>query len=300
MYGGNYYSPNIYTLAKHKNLLMKNVIPITLAWIVFCFGCGNKIKINEDKVYSRHLQKQVELIIISTPVPSDKSDFNLLILNDGQDLEKLRAKTVVDSLWKKKLIKPLLVVGIKASDRQEIYGVTGIKDYQDRGKSTEKYSKFINNELLAYIKKMAGVRKFNSVTFAGNTLGGLSAFDISWDNWQKIDKVGAFSGLFDLSNLNPVDPKFSKDKNNILLSKVTSSRKRPKLKYWFYAGKNENSTTKKELSNEQKSTKDLIELILKRKVCSPGDIVYIDSPGENNYAAWSQVFPEFLIWAVGR
>lgn len=278
---------------------MKNVIPITLACIVFCLGCGNKIKINEDKVYSRHLQKQVELVIISTPVPSDKSDCNLLILNDGQDLEKLRVKWIVDSLWKKKLIKPLLVVGIKTTGRNEIYGVTGIQNYQNQGKSTEKYSNFINNELLSYVKKMAGVRKFNSVIFAGNTLGGLSAFDISWDNWQKIDKVGVFSGSFDLSNLNPADLNYSADKNNILLSKVTSSRKRPKLKYWFYAGSNENSTTRNELSNEQKSTKNLIDLILKKNVCAPGDIVYIDSSGGNNYSSWSQVFPDFLIWAVG-
>lgn len=279
---------------------MKYLILITLACIVFGFGCGNKIKLNEDKIYSRHLQKQMELVIISTPVPSDKSDFNLLILNDGQDLEKLRVKSIVDSLWKKKSIKPLLVVGIKTTDRKEMYGVTGMQDYLNQGKSTEKYSNFINNELLSYVKKMAGVRKFNSVTFAGNTLGGLSAFDISWDNWQKIDMVGVFSGSFDLNNLNPADLKYSSDKNNLVLQKIASSRKRPKLKYWFYAGSNENSTLKHEFSNEQKSTKDLMDLILKKKVCAPGDIFYIESSGGNDFSSWSQVFPDFLIWAVGK
>lgn len=279
---------------------MKNKFLVILTCLAFCFGCGSKIKQNEDKVYSRHLQKQMELVIISTPAPSDKSDFNLLILNDGQDLENLRVKQIVDSLWKKKSIKPLLVVGIKTNDRQGMYGVAGMPDYQNNGKSAEKYSNFINNELLAYVKKMSGARKFNSVTFAGNTEGGLSAFDISWDNWQKIDKVGVFSGSFDGSHLNPSDPKYSEDKNNIILSKITSSRKRPKLKYWFYAG-GETASGKNQPSGVQKNTKELINLIIKKKVCPPGDIVFIEIPnGENDYPSWSHVFPAFLIWAVGK
>ncbi len=280
---------------------MKNNSLVIFACIAFCFGCGNKIKQNEDKVYSRHLQKQMELVIISTPVPSDKSDFNLLILNDGQDFEKLRVKTIVDSLWKKKLIKPLLVVGIKTTQRNDVYGVVGIPDYQNNGHSAEKYANFINNELLAYVKKMSGVRKFNSVTYAGNTLGGLSAFDIAWDNWQKIDKVGVFSGSFDLSNLNPADPGYSEDKNNIIISKITSSRKRPKLKYWFYAGGDGAGAANNQISGTKKSTKDLIDLIIKKKVCPPGDIVFTEIPnGENNYSSWNQVFPAFLIWAAGN
>ena len=280
---------------------MKNRSLVIFACIAFSFGCGNKIKQNEDKVYSRHLQKQMELVIISTPVPSDKSDFNLLILNDGQDFEKLGVKPVVDSLWKKNLIKPLLVIGIKTTNPNDVYGVAGMPDYQNNGKSAEKYSNFINNELLAYVKKMSGARKFNSVTFAGNSLGGLSAFDISWDNWQKIDKVGVFSGSFDVSNLNPADPKFSEDNNNIIISKITSSRKRPKLKYWFYAGGEGTAASNNQTSVTQKNTKDLIDLIIKKKVCAPGDIIFKDIPNaENNYVAWKTVFPAFLIWAVGK
>ena len=35
-----------------------------------------------------------------TPPPSDRSLFNLLILNDGQDMDKLRVKETLDSLYK--------------------------------------------------------------------------------------------------------------------------------------------------------------------------------------------------------
>jgi hypothetical protein len=34
-------------------------------------------------VYSRHLQKHISITVISTTVPKNKSDFNLLLLNDG-------------------------------------------------------------------------------------------------------------------------------------------------------------------------------------------------------------------------
>jgi enterochelin esterase-like enzyme len=77
--------------------------------LVVVFGCKAKIKQQEDEVYSRHLQRQVKLSIISTPMPDDKSELNLLLLNDGQDLAELHVKEIVDSLYRKKLIKPLII-----------------------------------------------------------------------------------------------------------------------------------------------------------------------------------------------
>ena len=76
------------------------------------------------------------------------------------------------------------------------YGVAGYPDYQNNGTAAEKYAAFIDDELYPFIKKRAGVRKFNSITIAGCSLGGLSAFDIAWDHADKIDKVGVFSGSF--------------------------------------------------------------------------------------------------------
>ncbi|MBC7887167.1 MAG: hypothetical protein H7Z13_04710 [Ferruginibacter sp.] len=49
------------------------------------FGCKSNIKQQDDKIYSRHLQRHVLLTIISTRVHGDKSSLNLLLLNDGQE-----------------------------------------------------------------------------------------------------------------------------------------------------------------------------------------------------------------------
>ncbi len=271
--------------------------------IAFFASCHSKIKERKDEVYSRHLQKHVSITVISTPVPKNKSDFNLLLLNDGQDIEKLRVKKIVDSLYKKKLIKPLIVVGIDAFDRMQEYGVSGKTDYQGNGASAEKYANFVIGELLPFVKKKSGVRKFNSITIAGCSLGGLSAFDIAWDNADKIDKAGVFSGSFGYSDKDKNDSSYSDDKDRLIINKMRSSRKRPHLQYWFYAGDNEEKADRDNdgIIDAVDDTKDLIDLIKKKNVAGPNDITYVEEKnGTHDYDAWSHVFPQFLVWAVGK
>ncbi|HEY8657784.1 MAG TPA: alpha/beta hydrolase-fold protein [Hanamia sp.] len=283
--------------------MIKTYNILLLFYVILLAACSSKIKENKDEVYSRHLQKHISLTIISTPVPKDKGDFNLLLLNDGQDMGQLRVKNIVDSLYNKKLILPLVVVGINAFDRMQEYGVAGYPDYQKNGASAEKYSNFIINELLPFIKKKSAVRKFNSITIAGTSLGGLSAFDIAWDNADKIDKVGVLSGSFWFRDKDAADSNYSNDKNRIIINKIRSSRKRPHLKYWFYAGANEETADRDKdgIIDVIDDTKDLIDLIKKKNVCPPQDIVYTEvKEGKHDYESWSKIFPQFLIWAVGK
>lgn len=279
------------------------ITAIVLSVSILATGCGKKIKQVEDEIYSRHLQEHIKLTIISTPPPDDKSDFNLLLLNDGQDMDKLRVKLILDSLNKKKLIKPLIVVGIHAVNRNETFGVAGMPDYLQRGSKADKYASFIDNELYDFVKKKTGVRKFASVSIAGFSLGGLSAFDFAWDHADKISNVGVFSGSFWWRNKDDADSTYSDAKNRIILNKIKSSRKKPKLKYWFYAGAKEetNDRDKDGVIDVIDDTKDLIELIKTKKVVNSADIVYTENPEglhDNNY--WSHALPDFLIWAFGK
>jgi enterochelin esterase-like enzyme len=276
---------------------------LLLISIAFLGSCHSKIKERKDEVYSRHLQKHIIITVISTPVPNNKSDFNLLLLNDGQDIEKLRVKTIVDSLYKINLIRPLIVVGIDAFDRMQEYGVAGKPDYQGNGASAEKYAGFVTGELLPFVKKKAGVRKFSSITIAGCSLGGLSAFDIAWDNADKIDKAGVFSGSFWLRDKDSKDSSYSDDKDRLIINKIRSSRKRPHLQYWFYVGDNEEKAEgdKDGIIDAVDDTKDLIDLIKKKNVAGSGDITYVEEKnGTHDYDSWSHIFPLFLIWAVGK
>lgn len=278
--------------------------PIYLLFVcIILANCKSNIKEQQDEVYSRHLQEHIRLTIISTPVPDDKSSMHLLLLNDGQDAGQLDIKKIVDSLYSKKLIEPLVIVAIHAGDRMQKYGVSGLPDYKNNGTKAEKYASFIDNELYNFIKKKAGVRKFKTVCLAGCSLGGFSAFDIAWDHADKIDKVGVFSGSFWWRDKDANDKEYTDENNRIMLKKIKSSRKRPKLKYWFYVGAaEENADRDKDgISDVVDDTKDLVDIIKNKKVAPPSDIVYVESAtGKHEYASWKKVFPEFLIWAFKR
>ena len=284
---------------------MKRYLKLVLLFLaaINVLGCKNKINQQEDEIYSRRLQEHVKLTIISTPVPDDKSSMNLLLLNDGQDAGQFGVKEILDSLYRKKIIEPMVIVAIHAADRLQEYGVSGFPDYQHHGSRADKYASFIDNELYDFVKKKAGVRKFKTVCMAGCSLGGLSAFDIAWDHADKIDKVGIFSGSFWWRDKDASALDYSDENDRIMQNKIRSSRKKPKLKYWFYAGAaEENGDRDKDgVIDVVDDTKDLIEIIKSKNVCPASDIVYTESAdGKHEYASWRKALPQFLIWAFKR
>lgn len=266
-------------------------------------GCKINIKEQEDAVYSRHLQKHIKLTIISTPVPADKNTFNLLLLNDGQDIEKLRVKEITDSLYNKRSLQPLVVVAVHTGNRMKELGIAGHPGFNNNGSDAAKYAAFVADELYFLIKKKTGVRKFNSITIAGCSLGGLSAFDIAWDHADRINKVGVFSGSFWYRDKDTATPGYPGDKNRLMLNKIRSSRKQPHLQYWFYAGNEEekNDRDNDGIIDVIDDTQDLINLIKNKNAAAPADITFKELKGGiHDYSSWSHVFPEFLIWAAGK
>jgi predicted alpha/beta superfamily hydrolase len=189
---------------------------------------------------------------------------------------------------------------VEADDRMQEYGITDKPDYLNRGGRATFYDAFINNELYPYAKKQSGVRKFQSFAIAGCSMGGLSAFDIAWNHPDKINKVGVFSGSFWWRDKASEDSSYSDEKNRIMYSKLKASRKKPGLQYWFYAGAAEEKgdRDKDSIIDVIDDTKDIIYLLKKKNVVAPEGIVYRELPnGIHDYSSWSEVFPEFLIWA---
>lgn len=278
-----------------------NKIPFVAA-IIMLLACSAKTKQQQDKLYSRHLQRSVELTILNTPLPDDKSRLHLLLLNDGQDVEKLHLQTILDSLYKAKAIEPVVVVAIHAGDRMQEYGVAGKPDYEKRGSKADHYDAFVNNELYPFIKKKAGVRKFNAVVIAGASLGGLSAFDIGWTHADKIDKIGVFSGSFWWRDKDLKDSTYNDDNNRIMIARLKASRKKPNQQYWFYAGGAEETSDRDKdgIIDVVDDTKDVIAQVQK-KVTTPGAVVYREvADGRHDWPYWRAVFPEFMIWAFGK
>ncbi len=267
------------------------------------YSCGNKSELREDSLYSRHLQRQVTLTVFNTPLPDEKDEWNLLILNDGQDFAKFRAAEQADSLWDAGKIKPLIIVGVHAADREEEFGVAGKPDFAGRGRKAEDYDEFINNELLPFIRKQASVRKFQSLGIAGASLGGLSAMDIAWNHADKFSVMGAFSGSFWWRDKDLSDKSYRDDRNRIMQAKLLASRKRPETKFFFSAGELEETSDRDSDSiiDVIDDTQDLITLLKEKRRIPASSIQFRVLPfGKHDHATWAGVFPEFLLWAYRK
>ena len=271
---------------------MRSINCKRICFFLFLFAlsaCKSSIKEQSDKVYSRHLQRHVDLTIISTRMPEEKSDMNLLLFNSGNEVKQMDAKEIIDSLNKKKQIQPLILVAIHGNEKED-YGMSNLAGPGNKGSKADKYNEFVMDELYPFIKKKTVIRKFNSIAICGNSLAGISALDIAWQNADKIDKIGIFSGDFAYAGRQDVNG----DQPNAVLQEISSSRKRPKLAYWFYAAVNNDSS----ISN---NTKELIQIIDKKNTGSKADIQFIsDDNGNNDIISWRHYFAEFLLWAFAK
>jgi enterochelin esterase-like enzyme len=257
----------------------QKVIFTVLFFSVF-IACKKGVKQHEDSIYSKHLQTHLALTILTTPMPDDKADLNLLLFNNSKDLQQLDAKKIIDSLYKKKLIQPLVVVAIE--ENQNNYGLAGLGSETN----TTKYSTFIDDELYPFVKKKVTTRKFKSITIAGCSRAGVSAFDIAWNYADKINKVGIFSPTFDYAD--------KTDSGKAALAFIKSSRKRPKLQLWLYAAGNENNI----VLNNVLSLKQILE---DKSSITPDDITLItDKNGTNDYTNWRNQFAAFILWAFAK
>ena len=191
-------------------------------------ACKSTVKQQNDKIYSRHLQRYVDLTIITTAIPNKKEEMNLLLFNDSKWLDKTRAKEIIDSLHKKKKIQSLLVVAV--GGLQKDYGLQETES--ENAKQFKKYNEFIIDELYPFVKKKTVIRKFNSVGICGFGQSAVSGFDIAYNNDEKI----ALAGMF--------DPTFSNSPagDSIILQNINGLRKRPTLKIWMFSNSSDSSS----------------------------------------------------------
>lgn len=277
--------------------LLHCVYSVSMLLLMLCClpACKKGVKQQDDELYSRHLQRKVKLTVISTPMPDDKTDINLLVCNDGQLFDRLNIRFMADSLYRAKRLSPLVIVGIHAGNRLEEYGIAERSGKAAAGGKADHYDSFFNNELYPYAKKNAGVRKFKSVAVAGFGAGGLSALDMAWSHPDKISKAGIFSGAFSRKEKNTPDTA-----RGMMFEKLKSSRKRPHLQYWFYAGAGGNTDIAKDDAEDIcSSTSQLIELLENKSFTTAGDIVFRKGL-TNDSRSWIAVFPEFLEYSFGK
>jgi enterochelin esterase-like enzyme len=243
---------------------------------IFIFSCKSSVKQKEDSVYSRHMQRKVPITIISTKMPDKKEDMNLLLFSNGNLLEQVRAKKIIDSLVKDKLIQPLILVAFEGNESD--YGIEEAN--APVAKQYKKMNEFVVDELLPYIKKHAVIRKFNSVAMCGFQNAAICAFDIAWNNDEKIQKVGMFSPSFSMDAPNNDDATYQL---------LQTSKKRPKLSFFVTANGLDSSAIKFKAILDAKAS--ISDCTLMQPNLSEAQMK--GKPTMRNFA-------EFLVWAFSR
>lgn len=160
--------------------------------------------------------------------------YPLLILNDGQDAEQLDLKTIVNDLWNLNLCKPFIAVAPHTTNRLHEYGVSSNADFKGRGSLAGEYSQFVTDELIPFTRNHLKTKEFVSISIAGFSLGGLSAFDIAWNNPGTFDAVAACSGSF-WWRQKDLDEGYTDD-DRIMHKVVRNTHSKPPLKITLTCG----------------------------------------------------------------
>jgi enterochelin esterase-like enzyme len=233
----------------------------------------------------------------------DPAALSLLLINDGQDLVTMNFAGILDTLYAANDIQPLFCVGLHCSaDRKNEYGTAKILDYKGRGAKAALYSRFVFEELLPFIRKTYGIESFKEKSYAGFSLGGLSALDIVWNNPQEFRRVGVFSGSLWWRDKDQGDADFNEDTDRIMHRQIKEGQYAPWLKFFFEVG-TQDETADRNNNGIIDSIDDALSLIgdlVDKGYNAESDILYLElQDGKHDVPTWASAFPDFLKWGWG-
>lgn len=256
------------------------------------------IIVEQSIIESDYLERQ---LIIDVYLPTDilySERLNLLLINDGQDLESMGFEDILNNLCSETSMEPLMCVGIHCGpDRKNEYGTVCQTDYKGWGAKAGLYSKFVFDELLPFIRKKYHVPSFREKSFAGFSLGGLTALDIVWNNSSQFSKVGVFSGSL-WWRRKGYGEGYDDEKDRIMHLQVRKGGFSPWLKFFFQTGQLD-ETADRNNNGIIDSIDDALDMIvaLKAKGYTDEHIRYREiADGGHDVETWARALPEFLKW----
>ncbi len=261
------------------------------------------ILVEVDYIKSEFLQREVKVDFYLPQNVADPSQMSLLLINDGQDMEKMGFESILEKLYTTQSITPLLCVAIHCGpERRMEYGVAGIPDYKDRGASAELYTSFIFEELLPFIRKKYAVPSFREKAFAGFSLGGLSALDIVWSHPDEFQKVGVFSASLWWRSIDQAVEEYDDDKHRIIHQQVRKGQHYPWLKFFFQCGNMDETKDRNHngIIDSIDDTMDLMKELELKGFNKENDIHYLElKDGHHDVFTWGRAMPVFLKWGWG-
>ncbi len=253
-------------------------------------------------IKSAFLKRQVKVDCYLPMLSAGINEINLLLINDGQDLVTMNFQYILSGLYEQQAITPLFCVGLHCGDdRRNEYATAKILDYDGRGTKAAAHDQFVFQELLPFLAKKYSAFTFIEKSYAGFSLGGLSALDIVWNYPNYFTKVGVFSGSLWWRDKDQDAADFDEAKNRIMHRQVREGNYAYWLKFFFEVG-TQDETADRNNNGIIDAIDDTISLIdeLKKKGYTDDSIAYLElKDGRHDVSTWARAFPAFLKWGWG-
>lgn len=251
---------------------------------------------------STYLGNRRDIFVLLPPGYDHEVDrrYNVLYVNDGQEIEALGLRETLARLTAAGKIQPILVVAIPTNaDRLHEYGTADMPSGRGLGARASEYESFVVEELMPLIDRE--FRTLSPAAFTGVSLGGLSAFDIVWNHPDLFNRVAVMSGSFWWNTANSMD--WGPDDPRIAHARVRAGVYRADFQGWFQAGTRDEVCDRDNdgVIDAIQDTRELIDALVSLGFQRDTDLRYVEIPGgRHDYETWQKVLPDMLIWAFRR
>jgi predicted alpha/beta superfamily hydrolase len=157
------------------------------------------------------------------------------------------------------------------------------------------------DELIPFIRKQYQFPSFKHKSFAGFSLGGLSALDIVWNHASEFSKVGLFSPSL-WWRRKGYEKDYDDEKDRLMHLQVRKGAFHPWLQFFIECGELDEKADRNK-NGVIDSIDDALDLIvaLKAKGYTEEHIQYLQLvEGKHDVPTWAATLPTFLKWGWGK
>ena len=249
---------------------------------------------------SESLQRLVRTDIYTINLDAETKQVDLLLINDGQDLVTMNFGSILQQVNSVTRLRPLVVAAIHCGeDRRNEYGTVVTADYKGRGAKAGAYKNFILQELMPMVYSRLSDYSIRDVSFAGFSLGGLSAFDIVWRHPGLFSRAGVFSGSFWWRTRSHEEKDYNPSTDRVMHNQVRNGSFHPNLRFFFQCGAQdeESDRNRNGVIDSIDDTIDVMRELLRKGYKEGKHFVYLQMPdGKHDVPTWARAMPAFIKW----
>ncbi len=156
-------------------------------------------------------------------------------------------------------------------------------NYKGFGAKAPLYEQFILIELLPFINSRFNHYIFKEISFAGFSLGALSALDMVWNHPEIFSKAGVISGSLWWRSLDKDDINYDQSLHRMMHKQIREDKYKPGLKFFFECGEQDEKEdrNKNGVIDSIDDTIDLMRELIKKGYREGRDIHYRKWPMGN-------------------